>query len=286
MRLGLFLPEALSLELGDWKGPAGPKRRELHQSVRLLPLRVAVLFRSNLRLSAGGHREAAIPVPIPNTEVKRLFAEGSAGPARARVGRRRLFYLERERDSADLQGANPVRRSFLCEMDMSWTCWILASAFFLALYDLAKKASVRENAVLPVLLCSTSFGCAIFVLAVALHGDTAAMFHVGGEVLFLALSKSVIVATSWVFTFCALRTLPITLATPIRASAPAMVFVWALFLYGEVPGGLQALGMIVTFAGYWAFSWAGRHEGVDFFRNRAVWCAIAGACWKPRRSRP
>ncbi|MBR4652570.1 MAG: DMT family transporter [Kiritimatiellae bacterium] len=161
---------------------------------------------------------------------------------------------------------------------MSWTCWMLASAFFLALYDLAKKASVRENAVLPVLLCSTSFGCAAFVLAVAWHGDVAAMFHVDGELLLLALSKSVIVATSWVFTFCALRTLPITIATPIRASAPAMVFLLALVLYGEVPGWLQALGMAVTFAGYWAFSWAGRHEGIDFFRNRAVWCAIAGAC--------
>ena len=41
--------------------------------------------------SAGGHGGAAIPVPIPNTEVKGSFAEGSAGPARARVGRRRLF---------------------------------------------------------------------------------------------------------------------------------------------------------------------------------------------------
>ena len=42
---------------------------------------------------AGGHREAVIPVPIPNTEVKRLIAEGSAGPARARVGRRRPFFF-------------------------------------------------------------------------------------------------------------------------------------------------------------------------------------------------
>ena len=41
--------------------------------------------------SAGGHGGAAIPVPIPNTEVKGSFAEGSAGPARARVGRRRPF---------------------------------------------------------------------------------------------------------------------------------------------------------------------------------------------------
>ncbi len=161
---------------------------------------------------------------------------------------------------------------------MSWTCWILASAFFLALYDLAKKASVRENAVLPVLLCSTSFGCAAFVLAVLLHGDLSAVVHAGRTVLALALAKSAIVATSWIFTFCALRTLPISIATPIRASAPAIVFVFALFLYGEVPGWLQAIGMLVTFSGYWAFSWAGRHEGIDFFRNRAVWCAIAGAC--------
>ena len=35
--------------------------------------------------------------------------------------------------------------------------------------------------------------------------------------------------------------------------------------------------MAAVFAGYFAFSWAGKHEGIDFFRNRAVWCAIAGA---------
>ena len=46
---------------------------------------------SSLRLFAGGHRGVVTPVPIPNTEVKGSFAEGSAGLARARVGRRRLF---------------------------------------------------------------------------------------------------------------------------------------------------------------------------------------------------
>ena len=51
----------------------------------------------------------------------------------------------------------------------------------------------------------------------------------------------------------------------------------ALFLYGEVPSLVQAAGMLAVFSGYWTFSWAGRHEGIDFFRNRAVWCAIAGA---------
>ena len=68
----------------------------LHYRVRLLPLSldVVLLFSlQTLRLYAGGHRGAEIPVPIPNTEVKRPIAEGSAGPARARVGRRRLFFV-------------------------------------------------------------------------------------------------------------------------------------------------------------------------------------------------
>ncbi len=160
---------------------------------------------------------------------------------------------------------------------MTWTFWILASAVFLALYDLAKKASVRENAVLPTLLCSTCFGCSAFVLAMALGGRLPASASVTPTLLWFGASKSVIVATSWIFTFCALRSLPISIATPIRASAPALVFLLAAGLYGEIPTLVQALGMATVFAGYFVFSWAGRHEGIDFFRNRAVWCAIAGA---------
>ncbi|MBQ3289172.1 MAG: EamA family transporter [Kiritimatiellae bacterium] len=162
---------------------------------------------------------------------------------------------------------------------MDWTWWILSSAVFLALYDLAKKASVRGNAVLPVLLCSTCFGCAAFVSALAAAGRLAdVLAATDGRVAALAVAKSGIVATSWIFTFCALRTLPITIATPIRASAPALVFVLALVLYGEVPTATQAVGMLAVFAGLWLFSWAGRYEGIDFLRNRAVWCAVAGAC--------
>ena len=161
---------------------------------------------------------------------------------------------------------------------MSWTAWILLSSFFLALYDLAKKAGVRDNAVLPVLLCSTCCGCAAFIAGISVCGKLPAVFaSASGQVLLLAAIKSVIVATSWVFTFYALRTLPITIATPIRASAPALVFIAAFFLYGEIPSWIQAIGMLAVFGGYFVFSWAGKHEGIDFFRNKAVWSAIAGA---------
>ena len=161
---------------------------------------------------------------------------------------------------------------------MSWTAWILLSSFFLALYDLAKKAGVRDNAVLPVLLCSTCCGCAAFIAGISVCGKLPAVFaNTNEQVLLLAAIKSVIVATSWVFTFYALRTLPITIATPIRASAPALVFIAAFFLYGEIPSWIQAIGMLAVFGGYFVFSWAGKHEGIDFFRNKAVWSAIAGA---------
>ncbi len=160
---------------------------------------------------------------------------------------------------------------------MPWTVLVLLSALFLALYDLAKKASVRENAVLPVLLVSTACGGTAFFATLALTGrldGTLALLST--HVLVLGALKSLLVSVSWIFTFCALRTLPLTIATPIRASAPAVVFLAALFLYGEVPSLMQGVGMLAVFAGYFAFSWAGRHEGIDFLRNHAVWCAIVG----------
>ena len=160
---------------------------------------------------------------------------------------------------------------------IDWTLWIFASAIFLALYDLAKKASVRNNAVLPTLLASTCFGCAAYVAGLAASGSLGAAACLTREIVALSVVKCIIVGTSWVFTFRALRTLPISIATPIRASAPALVFLIAFFLYGERPSLLQGTGMATVFAGYFVFSWAGRHEGIDFFRNRAVWCAFAGA---------
>ena len=66
----------------------------LHWKVGASPARPGALQFSRVsKLLAGGHGGAAIPVPIPNTEVKRPIAEGSASLGRARVGRRRLIFL-------------------------------------------------------------------------------------------------------------------------------------------------------------------------------------------------
>ena len=159
-----------------------------------------------------------------------------------------------------------------------WIGWILASAVLLAFYDIVKKASVRDNAVLPVLLMATLAGGTAYFAALGAAGGIRAAFDASARDFALIGIKSLIVSTSWVLTYCALRTLPITIATPIRASAPAIVFVAAFFLYGERPTLVQGFGMLLVFAGYWAFSRAGRVEGIDFLRSRAVWLAVGGMC--------
>ena len=159
-----------------------------------------------------------------------------------------------------------------------WTAWILSSAVFLAFYDVAKKASVRGNAVLPVLLVATLAGSAVYMAALGAAGGIGAALHAPAKDVILILVKSIIVSTSWVLTYCALKTLPITIATPIRASAPALVFVAAFFMYGERPSIVQGVGMVLVFAGYWAFSRAGKREGIDFARSHAVWFAVGGMC--------
>ena len=159
---------------------------------------------------------------------------------------------------------------------MSFESWILLSAFFLAIYDLCKKAAVRDNAVLPVLTITTFAGAVAYIATLSACGALASSLRFTPKILWFCTAKTVIVGSSWIFTYCALRTLPVTIATPIRASAPALVILVAFFLYGERPSWLQWSGMALTFAGFYAFSWAGRHEGIDFRHSKAVWFAVAG----------
>ena len=68
----------------------------LQSEIEIASQRVVILFSSQLYgFFAGDHRGVVTPVPIPNTEVKGPIAEGSAGLARVRVGRRRQFFFKK-----------------------------------------------------------------------------------------------------------------------------------------------------------------------------------------------
>ena len=157
-----------------------------------------------------------------------------------------------------------------------WLGWILASCVVLSLYDLSKKASVRDNAVFPTLLGSTVSGWLAVTAFLFFRGEFAATLSLPSRHIALLLAKSVIVGASWTATYMALRTLPITCAAPIRATGPLWTLLGAIVLFAEVPTLVQAAGMAMVVAGCVLFSLSARHEGIDFRHNRAVWFAFLG----------
>ncbi len=167
---------------------------------------------------------------------------------------------------------------------MSWLLLAVLSAVFLGFYDVAKKAALNDNAVLPVLfLCSLS-GLAFFLpvawqsfthpLWAEHHGLYIAPMSILGHLLVLA--KAGIVTLSWVLTFFAIKHLPISLASPIRASAPLFTVLGAITLFAEVPSLSQLGGIVLIILSYFAFSVIGRKDGIYFEKNRWVWMLFAG----------
>ena len=136
----------------------------------------------------------------------------------------------------------------------SWLQWILASSIGLSLYDLCKKASVRNNAVFPTLFVSTASGWCALSAFLLTTGSMDATLDINRREILLLLIKSCIVAASWTATYLALRTLPITCAAPIRASGPLWTLIGAIILFSETPAPVQAFGMASVLAGCLFFS--------------------------------
>ena len=157
----------------------------------------------------------------------------------------------------------------------SWLQWILASSIGLSLYDLCKKASVRNNAVFPTLFISTAGGWAALSVFMLATGGIDAALEVNLREVSLLLVKSCIVASSWTATYLALKTLPITCAAPIRATGPLWTLIGAILLFSEMPGPVQALGMALVLAGCLFFSKTSLQDSASG-GGRAVTLAFAG----------
>jgi drug/metabolite transporter (DMT)-like permease len=166
---------------------------------------------------------------------------------------------------------------------MTWIEASLVSALFLGVYDLCIKHSIRDNAVLPVLFFSTLTGATVWTALLLVQ-----MAHPGllpaslvtdhltaGQHLQLLL-KSAIVTSSWIFTYFGLKHLPLSLASPIRATTPLWTLGGALLILDEHPDGMQLLGIITTLVAFFGLSLAGRLEGVHFHRDKWVGFLLAG----------
>ena len=156
----------------------------------------------------------------------------------------------------------------------AWLLPVIGSALALGFYDLCKKHAVRDNSVMPVLFYATLCGSLFYVVITLLAGTASAVCSL--QVWWLILLKSLLVAASWTCVYYAMRELPISIASPIRASAPLWTFLGSLVLFSEFPTLLQGIGMLAIFTGYFLFSVFGKLEGISFLRSRGIRLIVLG----------
>ena len=166
-----------------------------------------------------------------------------------------------------------------------WLTLAFTSAALLGFYDAAKKQSLTGNAVLPVLLLNTLFS-ALFLLPMIVSAECGFGWF-DGTILAassgtlrahgLVLLKAVIVLTSWIFGYFAMKHLPITIVGPINATRPVMVLVGAMLIFGERLNACQWTGVVLTLLSLFLLSRSSRREGVDFRHNVWILCIAVAA---------
>ncbi len=82
--------------------------------------------------------------------------------------------------------------------------------------------------------------------------------------------------SSWIFSFFAIKHLPLTIVAPIRATGPLWTLIGAMLIFHEQLNGLQWIGMAVTLLFFFFFSTAGKREGIEFRRNKWILFIILG----------
>lgn len=166
---------------------------------------------------------------------------------------------------------------------MHWIAASLLSALFLGFYELGTKHAVRDNAVLPVLflanVCSAAVWGGLLALAAASPGTLPAALQVAplnGTQHLLLLAKSALVASSWVCSYFAIKHLPVSLASPVRATGPMWTLFGAVLVLGERPTWLEGVGVVITLGSFVGLSFAGSREGIHFHRDKWFGFLLAG----------
>jgi transporter family protein len=159
-----------------------------------------------------------------------------------------------------------------------WLALAFLSAFFLGCYDINKKMALNGNAVIPVLFLNTLI-CTLLLLPLLiisrvspslLEGSAFYIPSVNAETHLYIFVKSLIVLSSWIFGYFAIKHLPLTITGPINATRPVMTLVGALLLFGERLNIYQWIGVLLTIVSFFLLSATGKKEGIRFGHNKWV----------------
>ena len=172
---------------------------------------------------------------------------------------------------------------------MTWFFLAVASAALLGFYDVFKKQSLRDNAVIPVLLINTALSSLLFLPLLCASQFSWILpqshWYVPSAPIthhLLVVGKALIVLTSWVCGYFAIKHLPLTLVGPINATRPVMTLIGALLIYHEQFNLWQWAGVLLAIVSFFLLSRSGRKEGIHFLHNRyillLVLAAVLGAC--------
>ncbi|GHV14413.1 permease [Fibrobacterales bacterium] len=154
---------------------------------------------------------------------------------------------------------------------MSYTILAINSALALGFYDLCKKRALNENAVWMVLFIAGLVG-AVVMLPVIISGNASLT---SSEHIQTAI-KAVLVTSSWACTYNAIKFLPISISSPIRATSPLFTLFLAVAIIGERPTSLQWISILIILFGYFLLQLAGKKEGLNFRKNKWIFLMFLG----------
>lgn len=164
-----------------------------------------------------------------------------------------------------------------------WILLSMVSAFLLGIYDVFKKKSLSENAVIPVLAISIFFSFLLYspLLVISSFDGGEEMLgdfyvpQVDGAMHFQIFLKAAIVLCAWICAYFGMKHIPITIFSPIRATQPIWVVLVAVLLFNERLTAIQIVAIVITLGCFYAFSVVGKKEGVSFKSNKWIWLVIA-----------
>ena len=148
-----------------------------------------------------------------------------------------------------------------------WIWLTLFSAILLGSYDIVKKQAVKSNSVLWVLFGATALST-LFLTPFFSAGPL--------EDHLRLMAKAVLVSLSWISGLIAIKLLPLTTVSTIKASRPMFVLLFSLIIFHEKLNLLQWGGVLLVIAALMLLGRSSRKEGITFTSNSGMaWMAVS-----------